>query len=397
MKVKSMPTFSLAILLLIIIPMATLVSAQALTVSTNKATYIPGETVLVSGSAPAGSYVGISIVSPEGKEVDYRQVVAGSDNTYTASFTLPRMLPYGNWVAGTYTVRAYLGASTDTTTFVLSPGARVLGKVVDGKGLPVAGAEVMVVEKGDSTTSKSDGTFELYTSPGTYTLKVSKAGYVTTTKSVTLTTGDNNVETISLMSLEDEINALRTELKQLSDKVADLEKKLNDLITNVTGTLSKLRSDLITLSGKVDALSKDLDTVKNTLNQLAGTVNTLSGKVDTLSKSLSDLNTKVTQLSTQVDTLSKTTSSLQDAVNKLTPTVDGLRTDINSLRTDLNSVKSDVATLKTSVESVRKEVGGKADAATTAAYVAVAFALLACILSAYSIITIRKAAAPPAR
>lgn len=393
MKVKETLAFSLAIILLISMPL--LASAQALTVSVSKTTYIPGETLVVSGSAPAGSYVGVSIVSPEGKEVDYKQVVAGSDNTYTASFKLPSTLPYGNWVAGTYTVTAYLGTTTKSTTFLLSPGARVLGKVVDTKGYPVAGAEVLVVEKGDTATTKTDGTFELYTSAGTYTLKVSKAGYVSTTASVTLTTGDNNVGTITLTSLEDEIAALKAQVKTLSDKVASLEQQLKSLISNVTTTLNQLSSDLKTLSGKVDSLSKDLDTVKKALDQLTSNVNSLSTKVNDISKSLTDLNTKVTNLATQVDSLSKVTSSLQETVNKLSPAVDGLRTDINSLRTDLNSVKSDVSTLKTSVESVRTEVGGKADAATTAAYVAVAFAVLACILSAFALITIRRTVAAP--
>ena len=171
--------------LALVLAVTPVVLAQALTVNTDKRSYLPGDVLVVYGTAPASSWVGISIINPVGKEVDYKMVQAGPDNTYRATFNLPAQLPYGDWIAGEYTVKAWLGAVTATTTFTLAPGSRVLGRVVDTKGNPVAGAEVTIVETGAKTTTAADGSFTLYAAPGTYTIRVSKIGYKTAEVKVT--------------------------------------------------------------------------------------------------------------------------------------------------------------------------------------------------------------------
>jgi len=202
MRMQYARILTIALLALVLVaPVA--VFAQALTVATDKKAYIPGETVVVTGTAPAGSWVGISVVNPAGKEVDYKMVQADAAGKFSTTFKLPSKLPYGDWVAGEYTVVAYLGSVTASAKFVLSPGAKAVGKVVDAKGNPVADAEILVVETGDYAKSKADGTFELYTTPGTVTVRVSKAGYVSVEKAVTLVAGENDLGVVTLTSLED--------------------------------------------------------------------------------------------------------------------------------------------------------------------------------------------------
>ncbi|WP_162276874.1 TonB-dependent receptor [Mucilaginibacter pedocola] len=58
------------------------------------------------------------------------------------------------------------------------PG-RVLGKIVDEKGLPLPGASVRVIETGSGVMSAVDGTYALSLPPGTYTIEVSFVSFQT--------------------------------------------------------------------------------------------------------------------------------------------------------------------------------------------------------------------------
>jgi len=242
--------------LALLVAVAPAALAQALTVYTDKPSYLPGDVLVVYGTAPAGSWVGISIINPVGKEVDFKMVQAGPDNTYRTTFNLPTQLPYGDWVAGTYTVKAWLGAVTATTTFTLAPGSRVLGKVVDTKGRPIEGAEVTIVETGAKTTTGADGSFVLYAAPGNYTIRVSKVGYRTVEKSVTLVLGDNDIGTITLTSYEEIVEALERRVSQLETQVAQLSQTLEQLVSKISADLDTVKNSLATLLTKVDSLSK---------------------------------------------------------------------------------------------------------------------------------------------
>jgi len=141
---KVLTVFAIAALLLALPALPTY--AQALTVSTDKPSYVPGEPVVVGGDASPGATVSIGITNPDGELVDFKMVTAGSDGKYTATFTIPATIPTGKWSKfGTYTVKAQSGAYTATTTFELALTAWITGTVVDETGSPVEGATVKAV------------------------------------------------------------------------------------------------------------------------------------------------------------------------------------------------------------------------------------------------------------
>ncbi|MEM2294473.1 MAG: hypothetical protein QXX41_14470, partial [Nitrososphaerota archaeon] len=91
MKTKTTTlTFFLLTLCLLAAPIAT---AQTLTVTTNRDTYAPGETILVSGTALANADVTVQLLNPNGQLVDIDYVRSGTDGSYSLSFRIPANMP----------------------------------------------------------------------------------------------------------------------------------------------------------------------------------------------------------------------------------------------------------------------------------------------------------------
>ncbi|MEM1703263.1 MAG: carboxypeptidase regulatory-like domain-containing protein [Zestosphaera sp.] len=412
MKTTAKLAFSTITVLLIAI--ASVVVAQAVTVRTDKAEYMPGDTVVVTGTAPAGQWVGISIINPRDKEVDFKMVQAGADGTYRAEFKLPITLPYGDWVAGKYTVRAYVGAVTAETSFTLVAGGKVVGKVVDTQGRPLAEAEILVTETGTKTLSRADGSFELSIPPGKYVLRVSKAGYKSVDIAVEVAVGEvKDVGTIALVSYEELISALENRISALEGRVSGLEQELKQLSQTVAAGIEDLKSLIAAVNTRLDALSRDLTAVSSKVDAVSRAVSDLSVKIDELARSLSDkvdavskaisdhdakvdsalksLSTKVddlskavTAVSNKVDTvstkvdvvsnkidaisnslgaISKAVSSVQDnvlnistSVSKVLDVVNKLSPTVEALRTDITGLRTDMTGLRTSVDAVKSSV-----------------------------------------
>lgn len=405
------------------------VVGQALTVSTDKRTYIPGETVVVSGTAPAGSWVGIAVVSPAGKEVDYRMVQADAAGRYTVSIKLPSKLPYADWIAGEYTVYAYLGASRVATTFILSAGSRAFGKVVDARGNPVADAEILVVETGDLARSRADGSFELYTSPGTVTVRVSKPGYTRAEKTVTLALGDNDLGTIAIQPLDEVVAALSSRVAQLEEKVAQLDKTLADIgktLQDISAAIGKLatkddvasaKNDILNalkpLSTDLSAVKSDVAAIKSDLAAVKGAMATKSD-VDAVKTAIGDLNTAVRDVATAVKGVSDAVTAVRGDVTKVrTDVLDAVASAVNAARdaatkaddakksadaakssadaavSGINAVKSDVAAIKSSVADTSGTVSG----IYTLVIVTLVFAVIGAATSIYILLRLSKALA----
>lgn len=175
-----------------------LVISQSLSITLDKEIYKPGEVVNVNGTGPADSWIGISVLNPQGKEVDFKMVKSDSTGKYRTTINLPPRLPYGDWTGGEYIVRAYAGSIVATAKFILSLGAKVVGKVVDVLGNPVSGATVTVIELGTSSTTGVDGVFTLYIAQGTYTIKISKEGYRSKEINVNIDRDESDLGTITL-------------------------------------------------------------------------------------------------------------------------------------------------------------------------------------------------------
>lgn len=383
-----------AFLLLLVAIGSSAVVAQALTVSTDKASYMPGEVVLVSGTSVPGASVGIAAYNPAGTMVFFTMVTAGADGKFSTSIKIPARIPYEDWVYGDYTVEAKVGATTATTSFKVSAAALLVGSVVDEKGNPVVGAEVRVKETAISTLTGADGKFALSVDVGTWTLVVSKAGYVSSEVSVTAMLGVNDVGVIKLVSLESLIAELSAKVESLSKDIDALSAKVGALETQVPA--------LAEISSKLDELSSSLAAVSKAIAEL-------SNKVDANAKSLAAIDAKLSGLEASVkDSLSK----VNDALGKVTSTLDALRVDITGLRTDLKAVsdglkavsdgmkelatKSEVAAVKSDVAAVSSKVdavGGAVGGLSGAVYAAVVLALLAFVMSLVVYTTVRKAIA----
>jgi len=95
-------------------------SASPLTVNTNKSTYNPGETIIVTGNAVASADVTIQIFNPSGSMVDIDYVTATAGGSYSKSFVIPSTIPTGSWTYGIYTVKAFSGTESINATFTIS-------------------------------------------------------------------------------------------------------------------------------------------------------------------------------------------------------------------------------------------------------------------------------------
>ncbi len=429
-------TSTITLLLLALLIAVAPIAAQAITVATDKHIYIPGETVIVSGTAPANSWVGISVVNPAGKEVDYKMVQADPTGRYTTSIKLPSKLPYADWIAGEYTVYAYLGATRVATTFILSAGSRAVGKVVDAKGNPVADAEILVVETGDFAKSRADGSFELYTSPGTVTVRVSKPGYTRVERTVTLVLGDNDLGTIAIQPLDEivaqlsgRVSELETRIAQLDKTLASIEKTLQDIsaaigrlatkddVTNakndILNALKPLSSDLATVKSDVATIKSDLATVKSDVAAVKGAMATKSD-VEAIKATISDLDKAVKDVSTAVKGVSDAVTAVRGDITKVrTDILDAVASAVNTARdaaikadeakrsadaakssadtavSGVNAIRSDVAAVK----GTTAEVSGTVSGVYTLVIVTLVFAVIGAATSIYILLRLSKALA----
>ena len=271
---KIFPFFFL--FLLFIVP----ITAQTLTVTTNKDIYSPGETIIVSGNAVANTDVTIKLLNPNGELVDINYVTSSSDGTYSTSFKTPSQMPTGKWILGTYTVEAFMAGKTASKTITIQQLIAIKGKVVDAKGLPVSDAKVTIGTV--STTTGIDGSFIIsLATEGTYTITITKVGYYKYEGTVTATIGTTDIGEITLISLEDKIS-------ELEDKVATLEDQinlLNDQIRSLNASLIDANSRIATLTTQL----QQLQTISTTVSDLTKTINTLKSSVDALQATIATL------------------------------------------------------------------------------------------------------------
>ncbi|MEM4450219.1 MAG: carboxypeptidase regulatory-like domain-containing protein [Nitrososphaerota archaeon] len=272
--------FSLILCLALIVP----AYAQVLTVTTDKDIYGPGETIKVSGTAVPDSDVTVQIFNPALQLVDIDVARAGADGKYTISFKIPEKIPTGLWTYGTYLVKAYMAGQVAIKTIEIRLAVTVVGKVVDKAGVPIPDAEVIIGPASGKTLS--DGTFTIgLPAEGTYTVKISKAGYYSYTGTVAAAIGTNNLGTITLVSYEDKIAELEEELAAAKKDISDLKSKLD----SATKEISDLKS-------KLDAALKDISTLKSdvlALGTKVGVITDLQAGVRDLRSSVDDLKATV--------------------------------------------------------------------------------------------------------
>lgn len=327
MKTKTTTlTFFLLTLCLLAAPIAT---AQTLTVTTNKNVYAPGETILVSGTALANTDVTVQLLNPNGQLVDIDYVRSGTDGSYSLSFRIPANMPTGQWIFGSYVVKAFMASQTATKAITIQLSVAVTGKVADSKGAAVSGATVTVGTV--STTTLADGTFTVsLPAEGTYTIKVEKTGYYTYTGTVNAAIGTTNIGTIILTSYEDKIKELETKIAELTNTVNSLKAKVDELSPLAT-KVNDLTKTVDSLKAKVDELSA----LTSKVNDLTSTVNSLKSKVDDLTSSLQSANSEISTLKATIQQMQTTvaiTTELKTSVDTLRSTVDSLKSSVDALQ-----------------------------------------------------------------
>ena len=104
----------------------------ALSVSTDKAVYRPGEVVTITVTGTPGVIVGVQCNDPQGNPAFVKQLTIGATGSATTSFKLGSDAPLGRW-----TVYVSGGGETATTSFYVKQPSTitiVLGKTVLGIG-----------------------------------------------------------------------------------------------------------------------------------------------------------------------------------------------------------------------------------------------------------------------
>lgn len=94
------------------------VYASPLTVSTDKGSYSPGETVTITIQGSPNTFYGVEVRGPGGQLIALKQVTAGSDGRATLSIGLASDSP-----TGTYTIVVSGGGETASKTFTVSAAA----------------------------------------------------------------------------------------------------------------------------------------------------------------------------------------------------------------------------------------------------------------------------------
>lgn len=145
-----------------------------------------------------------------------------------------------------------LASDVEEGLFVLKPtyvrGAFLEGMVIDSvTGAPVFGAELQILEENESTTSDLTGDYVLgVSSSGSYTIEVSRYGYVSKTITVNLTNAQTLIEHIELEPLP------RTSFEILVKDAKSLLPLENVRIEAIPDNETEVRLDFLTdLDGKV--------------------------------------------------------------------------------------------------------------------------------------------------
>ena len=303
MKAKT-TYFIIFLLLLASLAAVPMVSAQALTVQTDKDTYGPGETVVIFGTAAPGATIVVKVYDPDGTWVASLQTTAGSTGQWSTSLKLPASLPYGMYKKyGVYTVEASDGLRTVSTTFEFRSIAVVTGVVVDENNEPLADVKVYIKGTAYETTTGSDGKFTLSAEVGPAILVFEKSGYVTVEKEVSIQVGENSVGTVQMKSFLSYIKELEDQIKALQDQLAGVATK---------DDLEALKSEL---QSAIDAAKSDM---KSYVDTQISSVNT---KVSSLEGRIKSLEDRVSA----VEALGTTVSDLKSTAEELKTTVEGLK------------------------------------------------------------------------
>jgi len=397
---KLLPFFALAIALLLSSTAFT-AFALSITVATDKASYNPGQTVVISGQATAGAAVTVQVVNPLGTTIFMDVATASSAGVFTTSFRLPQ-----DAATGTYKVYASAAGESASTSFTVAqapptPPAPALNVALDASPIYFRGekAEVYILVSCNGEPVEANISSSVYSLQGVSVnvagQRIAKGLYVTsftipsdspTGTYVVVVNASATVEgakvkgaamkSILVSSTLTEWNAklisINGTVATIGTSLGVIRVKLDNNTAAIIAQLKTVKSDLLSqlnsISDKVSTLSNSVDSVKSTLtagvqnirNDIAGVKGDLATLSDSMSKGFSSVNSAVGTLSSSVNSLG---NSLSGQITSLGNSLSGQITSLGntlskSISDNANSIQTSIKNAQDSVSSqVKSSVG----------------------------------------
>ncbi len=384
-RCKTKLVLSLAVLaIMIMLPLATV---QALTVSTNKEKYYPGDELVVSGTATPNAIVSIVVNNPAGSLVAIDQVTAGGDGSFSDTVLKFPAQETAQFPYGTYTIvvkDTATGEEQTVTVEFASPAAVITGTVVSEKGTPISGATVKVY-KGTALvalkTTGADGKFKVEVlETGTYTIEVSASGYVTATKTVDVTELPSTVSvtvTLKEQKLAIEVTGITRDGKPLlgvarEGETLEVHAKVtygSEVITDavVKGYLtSGLREQMGLPPIEFDLVyNPDEGAYVGTVEiPVAGVDRQCTLKLEATSNGMTATYEEsfITLVNSPQDIadLEKRVKALEEQLTTLSDTIKQLQTTVGTLQGNLDSLTKQLQTLQDTVKTLQSQIGNLA-------------------------------------
>jgi archaellum component FlaC len=386
-RAKAALTLTTTILLLLLV-VAPALAVITVTVTTDKDTYSPGDTLIVSGTVSpvtAGQDVAITVYGPLGDLKAVDQATPAADGTYSkAVLVFSSTDPTGTW-----TVRAtYMGAS-DTKTFAFTGGVAptptapptALSVAVDGGNIYFPGeiAEFYILVSYNGAPVEANVSTRLYgptgapitsarTATGLYMITLAipanaPAGTYTLVANASTTISGYPVSGVALKSF------------LISPTLTAWDAKL----ISINGTVAEIKTD-------VRIIKMNLTDIKATIVSIQDTVVTINSTVGQIKADLSAINATVVAINGTVATIKTDVGSISGKVTSIDGNVATIKTDVGTVKMDISALKSSVDDVKDTVETVPGAVSGL----IAPIWAAVILSLIAAIAAIYAVITIHR-------
>jgi len=329
------------------------VTAQAITVETNKDVYVPGDVLIVSGTAPPSAAVSIQVYNPAGSQCGIGQNTSDAQGNYMVTvFTFPSEPSGGNTAEKTIQFASQapppppptagpVAVSIDVGAFYFPGETATFYILTTISGVPASVAGLT------SNLYLPDGT-KVPVNPVSIDAGLYKAEYALPE--------DASEGSYALM-----VYVVQGEYKASAIKSFQ-----------VSATLSSLNAKLVALEGTVATLQTDVGTVKT--------------DVDAINLRVSDISQGVALIQTDLGTV-------KGKVEKIEGNIATISTDLGTVKADISSLGSSVDATKSSVDDMKKAVEGIPDtmsAVTMPIWAAVILSLIAAIAAIASVIQISR-------
>ena len=335
--------------LLVVLAAPAYSATVTLTVSTDKPSYVLGETVTITGTvkvdtaAKANVLVNVEVTDPSGTLRHADVVKTGSDGSFTTSFRLAETLP-----TGTYTVKAVYAGVSKTTTFTVSAVPTFTIALTP---------ETIAVPQGFYETVNVQ--LEAVAGYG-YNVTLSATAVEGLSVSFTKATGVPGFESIAVVAASlDAAKGTYTVVIEATGKDGTVASK------NLTVTVVDAPPAIAELNETVSKLETDLSSLKEELSSL-------KLDVDALKDTTSSLTTRLLNIETAIESLSNDVSSLKE--------------DVSGLKESVSSLSDSLSSLSSTVSDVQGAVGG----ISGASYGAIILSVIALIVAIYALVTLQR-------